>query len=94
MVLKMKQQPTNAREGWTMIKVPRANLYKWNSPTGYFGNHIHYKEIREWCEKYFLDNEWFSAINDQGEKLFAFKEPKYATLFRLQWHKALTIMKK
>lgn len=75
-----------ARQGWEVVKVDRANLYKWSEGLTDFGDDLHYKEMHSWCAEHIPQDVWASTITvNDGIKKFAFKNPKYATLFRLQW---------
>jgi hypothetical protein len=75
-----------ARKGWEVVEVSRANLYKWSEDDVDFGDTRHYKEIRTWCNDRFPKDSWEGTITHyNGVKKFAFKNPKYATMFRLQW---------
>lgn len=80
------------RQGWTVVEVPRQNLYDYNQHTQEeFGNRKHYQEICEWCAKNFSAGTWvatihaFSGTDKPGTKRFAFKHPKHATLFTIKW---------
>lgn len=75
-----------ARQGWEVVEVDRANLYDWSEDAVDFGNARHYKEMHNWCAKHVPQGVWASTITvNDGIKKFAFKNPKYATLFRLHW---------
>ena len=69
---------------WTLIEVPRANLYKW-SIDAEFGNEVQYKEICDWCERLVPQDNWVSLISFDGRKQFYIKDPKYITMFMLRW---------
>lgn len=80
------------RHGWTVVEVPRQNLYDYNQHTQEdFGNRKHYQEICKWCAKNFGDGSWvatihaFSGTDKPGLKRFAFKSPKHAMLFTIKW---------
>lgn len=79
-----------ARNGWTVVEVPRANLYDVDKSEK-FGNEKHYQDISNWCAKTLPQGTWvgtkhaFSGTDKPGTKRFAFKHPKYATLFTLKW---------
>jgi hypothetical protein len=77
------------RQGWTVIDVPRTNLYKSQDIySDEFGNELHYRELSEWCRKRLCKDDWISRItsnpNKSGVKQFAFKRGEYATWFTLQ----------
>ena len=75
-----------ARQGWEVVKIDRANLYKWSESSTDFGDDLHYKDMYRWCATHVPQDVWASTIIvNNGVKKFAFKNPKYATLFRLQW---------
>lgn len=76
-----------ARHGWDVVEVKRANLYKLQEDDGEFGNRRHYDEMRLWCSKTFPKDSWQATIDASyaGVKKFAFKEGKFATMFRLKW---------
>jgi len=70
---------------WELVKIPRANLYKWNTPNSKFGNTVHYEEIDDWCKQHIPNDVWTSMIAHNGVKHFYFKDPKYVTMFTLRW---------
>ena len=71
---------------WTTVTIPRANLYKWREHTNSIqGNLTHYKEVCEWCNKYFPEDGWDGHVDMYGVKYFTFKDSRHATLFRLRW---------
>ena len=75
-----------ARHGWDVVEVNRANLYKYKED-GEFGNKRHYVDMRTWCNDTFPKDSWEATldIGNRGIKKFAFKEGKFATMFRLKW---------
>ncbi len=76
-----------ARHGWTLVEVGRANLYKLHEDDKEFGNGRHYIEMRSWCNNTFPKGSWEATLEKPytGKKKFVFKDPKYATLFRMKW---------
>lgn len=75
-----------ARNGWEVVEVSRANLYQWDGDGQGFGNDRHYQEMQEWCMNRLPKESWQSTLlKSNGIKKFAFKAPRYATMFRLQW---------
>lgn len=75
-----------ARQGWEVVEVNRANLYQWDGDGDDFGNDRHYKEMHSWCNNLLPQDAWTGTIiHNSGIKKFAFKNPKYATMFRLKW---------
>lgn len=84
----MKKRFRNyVRNGWDVVVVGRTNLYKLYEDDGEFGNHRHYKEMRTWCNDTFPKGSWQATLDNgtSGLKKFAFKEGKFATMFRLKW---------
>lgn len=81
------------RQGWTVVEVPRQNLYDWDSQhtEAVFGNQKHYRDICAWCAKSFGDGAWVATMHppntlrETGVKRFAFKHPKHAMLFTIKW---------
>ena len=76
-----------ARHGWDVVKIDRANLYKLYEDDGDFGNKRHYIDMRSWCNERFPKGSWEATLDlsGRGLKKFAFKEGKFATMFRLTW---------
>lgn len=71
---------------WHKTTLVRRNLYGWMAGLEKIGNHIHYREIKEWCKINLPAGAWQSYIEGEtGKKIFLFKEPKYQTLFLLRW---------
>jgi hypothetical protein len=71
---------------WHKLVLPRKNLYGWVQGLERVGNHIHYREIKEWCYDHLPKGKWQSYIEGEtGKKVFLFKEEKYLTLFLLKW---------
>jgi hypothetical protein len=74
------------RQGWHSVKVERANLWNVQGTESDFGDQAHFDAMNAWCEKSFPKDAWVSRFfNPMGGKEFAFKEPKYASWFRLKW---------
>ena len=78
------------RSGWAVVEIPRSNLHDWDDHTAIFGNDHHYHKLQLWCKERCPEGSWVShkyGSNhpNSGIKRFAFKEPKFATMFRLQW---------
>jgi hypothetical protein len=74
-----------ARNGWDVVEVDRANLYKVYEDV-FFGDDLHYRDMRTWCNDRLPKNSWEATRQpNKGTKKFAFKNSKYATMFRLQW---------
>lgn len=66
--------------------LPRKNLYGWAQGMQKIGNHIHYREIKDWCYDNLPQKLWQSYIEGEtGKKVFLFKEAKLKTLFLLRW---------
>lgn len=87
---------TLLRSGWTEVKVPRKNLYKYDpyDPTSVFGDDLYMKEIVSWCQTRYKDDEYsfspapYSPYSEKYKdcfKRFVFKNEKDATLFLLRW---------
>jgi len=75
-----------ARNGWEVVEVDRANLYRWEDTGNSFGNDHHYNDMRTWCNQRLPKNVWEGTLGgSSGVKKFAFKNPKHATMFRMQW---------
>lgn len=75
-----------ARNGWEVVEVDRANLWQWDSDDKGFGNERHYKDMRSWCNQRLPKDSWEGTLGGaNGVKKFAFRHPKHATMFRLQW---------
>lgn len=80
-------------QGWTIVEVLRQNLYNYQYNHGWnfvyeieWGDEAHFNEICLWCEKTFPNNEWSGIqLEDQKIKKFAFKQEKWATLFKIKW---------
>lgn len=87
---------TLLRSGWTEVKIPRKNLYKYNesNPNEPFGDRLFMEEIITWCkDRYDLKNYTY-AMPPTGllareyrdcYKRFVFKNKKDATMFILKW---------
>lgn len=75
-----------SRQGWDVVEIGRANLYKLYEDE-LFGNQLHYRDMRTWCNDTFPKGTWEATIDRsyEGKKKFVFKESKYATLFRMKW---------
>lgn len=75
------------RQGWTIVAIPKVDNIDYRIDS----NAKHFQEMNEWCNKYIPYSAWKSTIHAPsgnlapGLKRFAFKEPKYATLFALKW---------
>lgn len=77
---------------WHKLVLPRKNLYGWVQGLERVGNHIHYREIKEWCQSNLPKDKWQSYIEGEtGKKIFLFKDSKYQTLFLLRWANELFI---
>lgn len=87
---------TLLRSGWTEVKVPRKNLYKYDpqNPNPFFGENLYMKEIVDWCKDLYKEDEYtfapppYSPYSGKYEgcfKRFVFKNEKDATLFLLRW---------
>jgi hypothetical protein len=71
---------------WHKIILPRRNLWGWSDGLEKIGNHIHYREIKEWCYDHLPQGKWQSYIESKtGKKVFLFKEHKLLTFFLLKW---------
>ena len=75
-----------ARNGWEIVEIDRANLWKWDGDGDGFGNTRHYKDLRSWCHERLPKGSWEATfLKPSGLKKFAFQNPKHATMFRLHW---------
>lgn len=71
---------------WSKLELPRKNLWGWAQGLEKVGNHIHYRNLKEWCQDRLPKHVWQSYIEGEtGKKIFLFKEEKYKTLFLLRW---------
>lgn len=88
------------REGWHVAQVNRANLWNWtqqnfNVSSDDWGDDVHYRYIREWCNKTYtkgswegrrVQNSWWKDSSGSiVTKEFAFRNEKDKTLFLLRW---------
>lgn len=87
---------TLLRSGWTEVKVPRKNMYKYDPSNPYapFGDQLYMKEIISWCNERYNPEEYSYAPPPSGTytrqyedcaKRFVFKNKKDATMFILKW---------
>ena len=87
---------TLLRSGWTEVKVPRKNLYKYDParPETIFGDRVYMDEIIQWCQERYDPANYTYAPPPAGQrglkyedccKRFIFKNEKDATLFLLRW---------
>ena len=87
---------TLIRSGWTEVKVPRKNLYKYNESNPYapFGDRLFMDEIVSWCKDRYDPESYTYAPPPSGQwsrqyedccKRFIFKNKKDATMFILKW---------
>lgn len=71
---------------WHKVELPKKNLYGWADGLPRIGNHVHYREIKDWCYQNLPNHLWQSFIEGEtGKKIFLFKEAKLKTFFLLRW---------
>lgn len=87
------------KEGWHVVRLSRANLWNWSQKhqpdTNIWGDDVHYRHIREWCNKTYSKDSWEGRLlqnnwwrDSSGSvitKEFAFKNEKDKTMFMLKW---------
>lgn len=77
---------------WAKVEIPRNNLYNYFSMFAVeWGNHIHFREISQWCSENLKPGTWHGEILDEshldkyGVKVFYFQDPRDRLIFLLRW---------